>query len=98
MANVQLSIVVTVLLTATISACLAPDNLPRSLSVEDRAVVYEAVAVHQAATERFEQGNVRDAITLAAKAAELLESKLGPDHVHLTVPLRSLAIFYQAQG
>src|ERR1051325_2480616 len=85
------------LLIAT-SACIAPDNLPRSLRSEDRAVVYEAVEVHKHAVAIFEQGNVRDAITVAAKAAELLESKLGPDHPYVAIPLRSLAVFYQIQG
>lgn len=87
-----------VVLVIAISACIAPDNLPMLLSQADRAEVYEAVEIHRQAIALFEKGNVRDAITLAAKAAELLESKLGPDHVHVAVPLRSLAVFHQSQG
>src|SRR5262245_1689917 len=93
-----LSLIAPAIVLIAISGCIAPDNLPVSMSVADRAVVYEAVVVHQRAVELFERGSVSDAITLAEKAAELLEARLGRDHVHVAVPLRSLAVFHQTQG
>lgn len=96
-ARVRASVALAALLVAG-SACMPIDSLPFSMSMADRAVVYEAVALHQHAVALFEQGQIRDAITLAAKAAELLESKLGPDHPDVAIPLRSLAVFQQTQG
>jgi CHAT domain-containing protein len=91
--------VLTIIFTMALAGCLfQPDSLSMSLSSSARATVYEAVYVHKRAVQLYQQGRIRDAIAVAAKALDLFEDALGPMHPCVAVPLRSLAVFYQSQG
>src|SRR5262249_31115803 len=84
---------------AILAGCVPTlDGLPRSISSKDRATVYEAVYVHKRAVELYEEGKFPEAVAVGEKAVELLEQALGPNHIYVAVPLRSLAVFLQTQG
>jgi tetratricopeptide (TPR) repeat protein len=83
---------------AILAGCVSLDGLPRSMSSKNRATVYEGIHVHQRAVELYEQGQFAEAVAVGTKAVELLERALGPDHLYVTIPVRSLAVFLQTQG